>query len=178
MTDEIVKIYCYYYKYSKNLSSFSGGGGPNQNEALGVMTPIHHPRISHLFQGEGDPLRTQGEGGPWWVTLSKKGWGDRDESPKKGVGDRDESPKEGCGGPWWIIQKGRVPRGAPPITIKGRGWGQIMLLRGKVHTLLLLWLDGMTPYTVQCIIDFTEIRFFFVKMKILKKRILLRETSS
>ena len=32
---------------------------PNQNKALGVMTPIHHP-----FQGEGDPLRTQGEVGP------------------------------------------------------------------------------------------------------------------
>ena len=34
----------------------------NQNKALGVMTPIHHPRMSHTFQGEGDPLRTQGEG--------------------------------------------------------------------------------------------------------------------
>ena len=34
------------------------------------MTPIHHPRMSHPFQGEGDPLRTEGEG-------------DRDESPQK-----------------------------------------------------------------------------------------------
>ena len=36
----------------------------NQNKAPGVMTPINHPRMSHPFQGEGDPLRTQGEGEP------------------------------------------------------------------------------------------------------------------
>ena len=43
---------------------------------------------------------SQGEGGPWWVTLSKKGWrGGRDESPKEGWGDRDETPfpKRGVG---------------------------------------------------------------------------------
>ena len=77
------------------------------------MTPIHLLRISHPFQGEGDPLRTQGEGSHPFV-------GGRDESPKEGWGDRDESSKRGVS---QVIRKGRVPREAPPITAKGRGWG-------------------------------------------------------
>ena len=102
------------------------------------MTPIHHPRMSHPFQGEGDPLRTQGEGayqsvtstlgrgnqgegGPWWVTLSKKEW-----EPwwvtQRGVGGPWWVTLSMVGGPWCVIQKGRVSREAPPIIIKGRGW--------------------------------------------------------
>ena len=44
------------------------------------MTPIHHSRMSHPFQGEGDTLRTQGEGAYQSVT-STKGRENRDESP-------------------------------------------------------------------------------------------------
>ena len=40
--------------------------------------------------------------------------------PRGGGGDRDESPK-----------KGACPKGgAPPIIIKGMGWGEIMLMWG------------------------------------------------
>ena len=42
------------------------------------MTSIHHPRMSHPFQGEGDPLRTQGEGAYQSVT-STKGRGSQEE---------------------------------------------------------------------------------------------------
>ena len=56
------------------------------------MTLIHHPRMSHSFQGEGDSLRTLGEGAYQSVTCDKgrgtKGRRDRDESPfpRRGVG--------------------------------------------------------------------------------------------
>ena len=52
------------------------------------MTPIHHLRMSHPFQGEGDPLRTQGERG------------DSDESPfpRRGGGAVMSHPKR-VGGP-------------------------------------------------------------------------------
>ena len=65
-----------------------------------------------LFRGGGDPLRTQGEGvyqsvtctkgrgsqgegGPWWVTLSKKGWGAVMGHPKRGGGTVMSHLKEG-----------------------------------------------------------------------------------
>ena len=69
------------------------------------MTPIHHPRMSHPFQGEGDPLRTHGEGAYQSVTSTKGGGEPRGGSTvmshpfQEGVGGRDESPfhpKEGC----------------------------------------------------------------------------------
>ena len=87
---------------------------------------IYHSMMSYPFQGEGDPLRTQGEGtyqsvtctkgwgsqgkgGPWWVTLSKKGWGTVLSHPfQEGVWGRDESPEGG----------GQGKRRAPPITAK------------------------------------------------------------
>ena len=89
--------------------------------------------MSHLFLGEGDPLRSQGEGEYQSVTGTKrrggsggsgessfsrggggKGWGDREESsfPRRGWGTIMSHPK----GP--VSQGGR---GAPPIT-RGRGY--------------------------------------------------------
>ena len=55
------------------------------------MTPIHHLRMSHPFQGEGDPLRTQGEG-VYQSVACTKGRGECDESPfpRRGGG-RDQS---------------------------------------------------------------------------------------
>ena len=58
------------------------------------MMPINHPSMSHPFQGEGDPLRTLGEGAYQSIKCTKgrgsQGEGDRDESPfpRRG-GDRD-----------------------------------------------------------------------------------------
>ena len=53
--------------------------------------------MSHPFQGEGDPLQTQGEGAYQSVTSTKErgsqGVGGRDESPKEGLGVCDESSK-------------------------------------------------------------------------------------
>ena len=169
MTDAIVKIYFYYYKYPNNLSSFSGGEGPNQNEALGVMTPIHHPRMSHLFQGEGTPCGPKGRRDRDESPFPRRGRGTVLSHPKKGWGDRDESPKEGWGGLWWVIQKGRVPRGAPPITIKGRGWGQIMLMWGQSPyptTPVARW-DDTIYSTVHNKLHWNS--FFLWKWKFLKK---------
>ena len=68
--------------------------------------------VCNMHQGEGElrgggivmshPFQ-EGVGGPWWVTQKRVG-------------------------PCWVIQKGRVPREAPPILIEGRGGGQIMLM--------------------------------------------------
>ena len=55
------------------------------------MTLIHHLRMSHPFQGEGDPLRTHGEGAYQSVTSTK-------ERGSQGEGDRDESPFPRRGG--------------------------------------------------------------------------------
>ena len=68
-----------------------------------------------LFRGRGTPADPRG-GGPWWVTFSKKGWGPWWVT-QRGWGDRDQSFKRGGG-----------TREAPPIIIKGRGEGQIMLM--------------------------------------------------
>ena len=66
---------------------------PNQNIALGVMMLTHHPRMSHPFQGEGDPLRTQGEGAYQSVTSTK-------ERGSQGDGTVMSHPfQEGVGGP-------------------------------------------------------------------------------
>ena len=96
-----------------------------------VLTPIHHPRMSHQpndpkykkcyhyaemlinilnhpikikhFSGEGDPLRTQGEGAYQSVTSTKErgsqGEGNRDESPfpRRGGGAVMSHPKRGGG---------------------------------------------------------------------------------
>ena len=80
------------------------------------MTPIHHPMMSNPFQGEGDHLRTQGEGG----TVMSHPFQER-------VGDRDESPKEG----WGTVMshpKGVCPKGGSTNHNQGEGWGQIMLM--------------------------------------------------
>ena len=86
------------------------------------MTPIHHP-----FQGERDPLRTQGEGVYQSVTSTKErgsqGEGGRDESPFpiRG-GDRDESPfpKRG-GGTEMSHPKGACPKGGSTNHNQGEG---------------------------------------------------------
>ena len=56
------------------------------------MTPIHHPRMSHPFQGEGDPLRTQGEGSHPF----QEGWGAVMSHPKRGGGTVMSHPKGAC----------------------------------------------------------------------------------
>ena len=104
------------------------------------MTPIHHLMISHPFQGEGDLMQTQGEGayqsvtctkgrgnqvegGPWWVTLSKKGWGGVWWVTQGGVGDRDESPNKGVGGTVTSHPKGACPKGGSTDHYQGGGVG-------------------------------------------------------
>ena len=96
------------------------------------MTPIHHPRMSHPFQGEGTPCGPKGRGdcdkspfprrgGGTVLSHPKKGWGgDRDESPKEGWGDRDESSKRG-------VSQG----GLHQSQSRGGGGGQIMLMWGQ-----------------------------------------------
>ena len=110
-------------------SSFSEGGGPpaeprgggvpvcnrHQEEGRGDCDESPFPKrgwgivMSYPFLGEGNPLRTHGEGLRRWAGINltlvgrllfKEGWG---QSFKGGV------------------SQGR--RGAPPITVKGRGWG-------------------------------------------------------
>ena len=98
---------------SEDESSFSGGGGPPVDPRGGGVP------VCNKHQGEGE-LRG---GGPWWVTLSKKGWGAVMSHPFQ----------RGVGGPWWVIQKGgQGRRGAPPITTKGRGWGAVVALQNTV----------------------------------------------
>ena len=100
------------------------------------MTLIHHQRMSHPFQGEGDPLRTQGEGAYQSVTSSKErgsqgeggtvmshpfqeGWGAVMSHPKRGGGTVMSHPKGACpkgGGGFHQLQ----PRGG--------GGGKIMLM--------------------------------------------------
>ena len=66
------------------------------------MTPIHHPRMSHPFQGEGDPPGPKGRRCTSLLQAPRrggaKGRGTVMSHPfQEGVGGRDESPKEGWG---------------------------------------------------------------------------------
>ena len=64
--DPKYKICCHYAEMLINILNH-----PIKNKAFGVMTFIYHPRMSHYFQGEGDPLRTLGEGTYQSVTCNK-----------------------------------------------------------------------------------------------------------
>ena len=82
------------------------------------MTLIHHPRMSHPFQGEGNPLRPHWEGAYQSVTSTKER-GSQGEGGtvishpfQEGVVGRDESPNRG-GGTMMSHLKGACPKGGP-----------------------------------------------------------------
>ena len=73
--------------------------------------------MSHPFLGEGDPLRTQGEGD---VPVCNRHQGE--EEPRGGGTVMSHPFQGGGGGPWWVIRRGDKRGGvAPPTTTKGRG---------------------------------------------------------
>ena len=98
-----------------NRHQVEGRGGIGESSfSVGRWNAV----MSHSFLGEGYPLRTQGEGarrgggtvmshsfqvgggGPWWVTLSKEGWGTEMSHPKGGQGRRGAPPIKTRGGRW------------------------------------------------------------------------------
>ena len=100
------------------------------------MTPIHHLRMSHPFQGEVDPLRTQGEGGRDESPFSRRGGGTVMSHPKRGGGIVISHPKGACpkGGSTNHNQRERVVKRGVSLgrlhqsQPKGEGGGQIMLI--------------------------------------------------
>ena len=126
---------------------------PHQNKTVGVMTPIHHPRMSHPFQGEGDPLWTQGEGAYQSVT-STKGRGSQGEGAvmshpfQEGVGAVMSHPKRGGGTVMSHPKRGDWGGGGLHQS-HPRGWvgGQIMLMctQSPYTTTILLVSHIMLP---------------------------------
>ena len=123
------------------------------------MTLIHHLMMSlqpndtkfkiycHYAQVEGSyqsvtcnkGRRSQGEGGLWWVFLSKKGWGAVMSHPRRG------------GGPWWVTQRGvgdRDESSKRGVSQKRRGRLHQSQPRGGVGgQIMLMWGQSVNPST-------------------------------
>ena len=116
-------LYVHYIHYAKTLNNIL-----NQTikiKHLVSWRPLFIPMRSHPFQGEGDPCGPKGRGdhdespfprrggGPWWVTLSKEGWGTVMSHPFQ----------RGVGGGTISHPKGVCPKGGGGSTNHNQGEG-------------------------------------------------------